>query len=600
MQKTKRLFYQALERAQAILPRRYLAVWALPAAGAMLLACGLPFNAALYASSSAPQLPAAALAFCCACWCSLGVQSFFASLLGLACGSAAAGAYSGCAAAAALAAFMLLSGAFRKNGVCELMKYVYLFASCLITLPFTAVTGLWKVELTGALEHLLICSLITSLACLLAQGLRLVAVSNVRQSNDTAFEVRLLALALLGGLASASFSHLRVFGIGLGAAAAAFCCLTAARSCGLCAIACAAVVSSARVFALGSDMLLIAVLCVCTLSAAILRPLGKWGVLAGFSVPALAFFYFINGTGSISAGELILGGTVYILADLKLDAAQSVPAPSEREAELERELIKRSGRIAMLSEVLLEFSRLLDGADNGSAELVGRQLSGVAKSLVMPVLPESGKRERFVIGLGAAESPGRGGERTGDTACIRELNDMSLAAISDGMGMGEAARRESEQTVNMVADLVCCGFDIDAASELVNRLLLLRERGETYATLDALVFDRKNGSVIAAKHGAPASYIVRRGRLNALYAEALPVGIVEEARTAVFSLSIKRGDVLIMMSDGVSDALGDGLIGALKKTAEESDPKAAAEELVERARRMGGGDDMTAIVAMVS
>ena len=114
-----------------------------------------------------------------------------------------------------------------------------------------------------------------------------------------------------------------------------------------------------------------------------------------------------------------------------------------------------------------------------------------------------------------------------------------------------------------------------------------------------MLFDRASGSVIAAKHGAPASYILRHGRLNALSAEALPVGIVEEAKTAVFRVHVKRGDVLIMMSDGVSDALGDRLCEALLSTCGQGDPEAAANALIERARRMGGADDMTAIVAMV-
>jgi len=599
MEKTKCLFYRALETVRLLLPKRYFARWVLPAAAAMLLACGLPFNSALYSSSSAPMLPAAALAFCCACRCSLGVQSFFASLLGLCAGSAASGVYSGCIASAAMLGLELIFGAVRgKRGLNTLMKYAALLASGIITLPIAALLGLWKApSVSGLIEHLLICSLSVSLAGFLACGLDFAAPSPLKRKAKASAEVRILSLALLGGLVSASFAHVRVFGIELGMAAAAFCCLASARSCGLSAIACAAVVSSVRAFALGSDMLFIAVLCVCSLLAVMLRPLGKWGVLAGFSVPSLALFYFLGGAGSPSPAELILSAAAFLLAD---GGAAELDGTGAREAELERELDKRSRRLGMLSEVLLEMSRLFDGADNGASGLVNMQLSGVAKSLARLALPEAEQRESYSIGIGTAERAGRDGSQTGDAACIRELDGLCLAAISDGMGMGAAARRESEQTVNMVADLVCCGFDIDSAAELVNRLLLLREGGESYATLDALVFDRRKGSAIAAKHGAPASYIVRHGRPNALCAEALPVGIVEEARTAVFSLKLKRGDVIIMMSDGVSDALGNELDSAIVKTARKSDPKAAASELVECARSMGGEDDMTAIVARVS
>lgn len=599
MEKTKCLFYRALETVRLLLPKRYFARWVLPAAAAMLLACGLPFNSALYSSSSAPMLPAAALAFCCACRCSLGVQSFFASLLGLCAGSAASGVYSGCIASAAMLGLELIFGTVRgKRGVNALMKYAALFLSGLLALPIAALLGLWKApSVSGLIEHVLICSLSVSLAGFLACGLNFAAPSPLKRKAKASAEVRILSLALLGGLVSASLAHTRIFGLSIGMAAAAFCCLASARSCGLSAIACAAVVSSVRVFALGSDMLLIAVLCVCSLLAVMLRPLGKWGVLAGFSVPSLALFYFLGGAGSPSPAELILSAAAFLLAD---EGMAELDGTGAREAELEREIDKCSRRLGMLSEVLFEMSRLFDGADNGASGLVNMQLSGVAKSLARLALPEAEQRESYSIGIGTAERAGRAGSQTGDAACIRELDGLCLAAISDGMGMGAAARRESEQTVNMVADLVCCGFDIDSAAELVNRLLLLREGGESYATLDALVFDRRKGSAIAAKHGAPASYIVRHGRANAICAEALPVGIVEEARTAVFSLKLKRGDVIIMMSDGVSDALGEELDSAIVKTAQKSDPKAAAAELVECARSMGGEDDMTAIVARVS
>ena len=41
MEKTKCLFYRALETVRLLLPKRYLQRWVFPAAAAMLLACGL-------------------------------------------------------------------------------------------------------------------------------------------------------------------------------------------------------------------------------------------------------------------------------------------------------------------------------------------------------------------------------------------------------------------------------------------------------------------------------------------------------------------------------------------------------------------------------
>ena len=620
MEELTRFSIKALETARLALPKHFFGRWLLPCAASMLLACGLPFNAALYSGLDAPVLPLAALAFTGAVWCAFGLQSFFTALLALAAGSAATGAYSGCIAAALLliAGFSLHS-LRPKAEPSALVKLAALLVSTFAAMPAAALFGVWEISLSGALMQLPLSALCALLASILTHGLGTLAPfgggkekcaensvlhgqskAAVHSLSEAArHELGLVSLALLGGLLASAFSHSRLFSLELGTAAAALFCLVAARSCGLCSIACAAVIASTRVLALNGDMLLVAVLCMCTLSAALLRPLGRWGVLAGFAAPSIALYCFIPGFGTVSPAELLLCGSVFLLADIRPLPVADAFRDSAREEALEKELRGRSSRLSMLSQVLSEMAGLFDGEDPGPSGLVNKQLSGVADGLAR--LAEGAREggERYRIGFGAAECPGAGGEQTGDTACIRELDRLSLAAISDGMGTGEAARRESEQTVNMVADLVACGLPIDSAAELVNRLLLIKEGGETYATLDAMLFDRASGSVIAAKHGAPASYILRHGRLNALSAEALPVGIVEEAKTAVFRVHVKRGDVLIMMSDGVSDALGDRLCEALLSTCGQGDPEAAANALIERARRMGGADDMTAIVAMV-
>ncbi len=597
MEKIRETVYRALEAARTALPPAFFALWVLPAAAAMLLAYGAPLGAVLSFGAEPPLIPVSALAFCAAAWCALSPCALHISLLGLCAGCAAAGRYAGLFAAAGLLAFSLLYGAVRGvRPVKAIMKYAGLLFSCLFALALGCAVGMRRFTLGGAAVGLGISSLCVVLAVLFTQGLR--ALSALKRGS-AASDVGILSLALLGGCACAAFGQYRLFGSGLGSALAVLCCLVAARACGLSAIACAALIASLRVFLANADMLFVAVLCVCTLCAVMLRPLGKWGVLAGFALSSIALYGFIRGTGAILPSELLLGGAAFALTDFSGAAHSVSKAHGNRAAALERELSRRNTRLFMLSDVLMEMSRLFEGEERGANAFINMQLAGVAKSLARLAASRDEGAAGCSIGIGVAECPGGGNAQTGDTACIRELNGKRLAAISDGMGMGEAARRESEQTVNMVADLVSCGFRMDEAAELINRLLLLSDGRETYATLDAMLFDGSRLSAVAAKHGAPPSYILRRGRLSALRAEALPVGIVEEAKTAVFSVKLKRGDTVIMMSDGVSDALGEELDGALKRAGEEKDPRAAARELIALARRMGGADDMTAIVARV-
>ena len=55
-----------------------------------------------------------------------------------------------------------------------------------------------------------------------------------------------------------------------------------------------------------------------------------------------------------------------------------------------------------------------------------------------------------------------------------------LAAISDGMGSGEAAARESARCISLLRKFVCAGIERDAALAAVNSLLVMRDGEETF------------------------------------------------------------------------------------------------------------------------
>ena len=88
----------------------------------------------------------------------------------------------------------------------------------------------------------------------------------------------------------------------------------------------------------------------------------------------------------------------------------------------------------------------------------------------------------------------------------------------------------------------------------------------------------------------------------ALSAEALPVGIVEEAKTAVFRVHVKRGDVLIMMSDGVSEVFEEETIIGLIRAHRDDTPQQLADCMLDEAKSAQDGkpiDDMTVLCARI-
>ena len=416
---------------------------------------------------------------------------------------------------------------------------------------------------------------------------------------------RIVTIALLAGVAVMAFGKFELFGISPGAVAAAVFCMLAAYSKGIAAVSCAAAAAVGRVMGCGGDLVFVAVLCSCTLLCCCLRVFGKWGIGGGFTAASIVFAVLIPGAGKLNIAETLIAAAAFLAVPddffEKLDANR----PGYRDGKYEQRLSAVTYKLNSLADVLGQMAKLFE--PNGSGEqaaadgFVNRQLAGVA-NCIKKLASDGvyGRGQKYRISFGCAVSPKAGNSETGDSCCVREFDGLRMAAISDGMGSGGPARRESLRTVELFAALTGVGFRPEEAAECLNRLLL-REGEDMYATLDALVFDTVSGSVSLAKHGAPPSYILREGRLSTLYAEALPVGILPQARPAVCTARLRKGDIVVMMSDGVADALGKELVAAVTdRTRNAGSPKAAAEELLAFADEKGGRtDDMTVIVAKV-
>jgi hypothetical protein len=239
-----------------------------------------------------------------------------------------------------------------------------------------------------------------------------------------------------------------------------------------------------------------------------------------------------------------------------------------------------------------------DTACLAAARVLGRDLRVRKTGRTYTVLEEA---YRFEACCGASACPKDGYASSGDTIGVREPDGgKMLFMLSDGMGCGEQAHAVSAAAVALLGDLVCIGFDIGPALDFVNRMLIEKGTDDLYATMDALLFDMNSGSATFIKYGAPASYILREGKVHTVYAEALPAGIIKSAEPAVQCVSLNHGDTVVLMTDGVSDALGSSLIASVtEKVAYPNTEKEAAESLLDSARGQGAPDDMSVIVVRI-
>ena len=103
------------------------------------------------------------------------------------------------------------------------------------------------------------------------------------------------------------------------------------------------------------------------------------------------------------------------------------------------------------------------------------------------------------------------------------------------------------------------------------------------------------------KCGAAATYVKRGENLFKLAAETVPLGILKATDAAKLSFDAQAGDVVIMMSDGITQGDEDclWLIEILSK---EWDPSAEimTKRIIDAAREHGSEDDASVVMVKIS
>lgn len=179
----------------------------------------------------------------------------------------------------------------------------------------------------------------------------------------------------------------------------------------------------------------------------------------------------------------------------------------------------------------------------------------------------------------------------------------TVLLLSDGMGSGEAASRDSEAVISLLEQFLSAGFDKKTAVRLINSVLLLRTEGKSYSTVDISVLNPYSGTCEFIKLGAAGTFIKREDWIEKVESATLPVGMFGEADYDTKEKKLYDGDYVIMMSDGVPEVLGDRLEEVLftvgkKKT--DRTPQGIAGEILKAALEFCGykpKDDMTVLVA---
>ncbi|WP_338752554.1 stage II sporulation protein E [Bacillus sp. FJAT-52991] len=280
---------------------------------------------------------------------------------------------------------------------------------------------------------------------------------------------------------------------------------------------------------------------------------------------------------------------IYNLQKSNVDIDMTVPYSSNQHGECQKLLAPMLSDI--LGDNIVVYKEECEGGLGGVCEITFRS----AKA--------------FAIETGAAHAAKGGGFVSGDSYSTIELGAGKYAvAISDGMGNGERAHYESNETLRLLQQILKSGIEEKLAIKAVNSILQLRTTDEIFSTLDLLMIDLQDATANFLKVGSTPSFIKRGSKIIKVEASNLPIGILQEFEVDVVSEQLKSGDLVIMMSDGVFEGprnVENNDLWMKRKIAEleTDDPQLVADLLMEEVIRTRAGDiedDMTVVVTKIS
>lgn len=201
---------------------------------------------------------------------------------------------------------------------------------------------------------------------------------------------------------------------------------------------------------------------------------------------------------------------------------------------------------------------------------------------------------------------GKGCENiSGDTFLMTELpGGKKGIALSDGMGSGEEAFRESAMVVEMLEELLEAGFPVKTAVQMMNTALVISREEVRFCTVDISLFDLYSGECEFVKAGAAATFIKTENEVKMIRSATLPIGVLQDIDISEEKQKLQSGDYVIMVTDGVMDALPAGLqddkmIQIIAET-DLRNPREMAQHILSRVLEESGEiplDDMTVLVA---
>lgn len=189
--------------------------------------------------------------------------------------------------------------------------------------------------------------------------------------------------------------------------------------------------------------------------------------------------------------------------------------------------------------------------------------------------------------------------------CLREFTDAfgnRTLILSDGMGTGGRAAVDAAMAAEYFGGLVEKNVSFDNALRIVNSVLEIKSTNESLATIDAVHFNLFSGKTEFYKAGAALSFVRKNGQCQVIESASLPAGILDCVSFAKEKVMLSKGDIVVMVSDGVTSCGTDWIKEEIEKFSS-SNPDILAQKIAGMVCDKSQGekrDDITVVVSIMT
>ena len=190
-------------------------------------------------------------------------------------------------------------------------------------------------------------------------------------------------------------------------------------------------------------------------------------------------------------------------------------------------------------------------------------------------------------------------EENGDTAASFKAEETEYMLICDGMGSGREAHLTSYMCSSFLETILGACNNIQLCLSMLNSFVRAKNM-ECSSTVDLFSINRITRQGRLIKCGAAPSFVKRDKEIYTLQAKTAPLGIMRGLDAEEISVTLNKGDICVMVSDGVVGSKQDAkwlteLLQEYTKPTEE-----LCCDIIREARaKEGKKDDMSVIVAVI-